>query len=465
MADVRHALTRRRAGVLFLGTALGSSLGGGVAGDAHALALSNTQTGSDVGTPPPALRHVPWSRHTGIYEVNLRQFTPEGTLRAFEAHLPRIARLGVGIVWLMPLQPIGLQKRKGTLGSYYAVRDYTAVNPEFGTLGDVQRVVKTAHALGLKIILDWVANHTAWDHPWVTQHRDWYQQDAQGQIGPFSHVWTAGQAPEVWDDVVGLDYGNRALWPAMTEAMLYWQREAGFDGLRCDVAGLVPVAFWDQARAALDRVKPVFMLAEADLPELHAQAFDMGYDWKLFDTFKAIAKGKANAADLRAWWALRQTRYPADAYGMNFVSNHDINSWDGTDLELYGSDAAYKAMTVLAATLPGMPLLYGGQESGLDKRLAFFEKDPIAWKTYALSAHHRRLMALKRDQAALANGTAGGPLQFVAQASDAVVGYTRQRGSSRVAVAVNLSDQPQRAVLPGAAVQTLPAWGWQIVAR
>ena len=410
-------------------------------------------------------RHVAWATRSTIYEVNIRQFTPEGTLKAFEAHLPRLAKLGVHILWLMPLQPIGQLKRKGSLGSYYAICDYTAVNPEFGTLEDLQRVVQRAHALGLKVILDWVANHTAWDHPWVTQHPDWYQQDAKGEIGPFSHVWTPGQPAEVWEDVVGLDYGQRGLWDAMTDAMLYWQREVGFDGFRCDVAGLVPVPFWNHVRAALDRVKPVFMLAESDRPELQAQAFDMGYDWALYDRFKAIAQGKADAVSLRDWWAQRQAKYPPDAWGMNFVGNHDTNSWDGTDLEFYGTEAACKAMTVLSFTLPGMPMILGGQEGRLDKRLAFFEKDPIAWKGYPLAAHYLALTNLKRRHPALANGAAdgkaSGTLSFLPLDTEAVAAFERRRGPHGLRVAVNLSAQAQT-VHPAGVGITLAPWAWRI---
>jgi glycosidase len=408
--------------------------------------------------PATGVKHVPWSRQAAIYEVNLRQFTPEGTLRAFEAHLPRLRKLGVGIVWLMPLQPIGVKNRKGTLGSYYAIRDYTAVNPEFGTLDDLKRVVRRAHALGMKVILDWVANHTAWDHAWTTEHPERYKKNAQGEIYPVTFTPESGPV-ERWDDVVGLDYNDRGLWDAMAQAMLLWLREADLDGFRCDVAGLVPTPFWEHLRPRLDAVKPVFMLAESDKPELHAKAFDMTYDWALYDTLRSIAQGKAGAADLRAWWTKRQDKYPTDAIGMNFTGNHDSNSWAGSDAEFYGSPAAFKAMAVLAATLPGMPLIYGGQESYFEKRLQFFEKDPIVWGDYSLAGFYSRLLALKKRHPALANGP-GGSLQIEDGGNDAVFSFTRRSGGRRLRVTVNMSGESQ-AIAGG---DSLAAWAWRIAA-
>lgn len=402
---------------------------------------------------PPEFPHVLWSRNANIYEVNIRQYTPEGTLDAFAAHLPRLKKMGVDILWLMPVQPIGVINRKGTLGSYYSIRDYGAVNPEFGTLTDFKRVVNEAHALGMKVILDWVANHTAWDHAWVSSHPDWYKKNAAGEIHAYTYMGVGGGEPEYWTDVVGLDFKRSDLWPAMTEAMLFWLKETDIDGFRCDVAALVPTPFWEQARVALERVKPVFMLAEADEADLHERAFDMTYDWRLYDTLKAIAQGKANAGALKTWWKKREEKYPADAYGMFYTANHDSNSWQGTDTEFYGE--AFKAMAVLAATLPGMPLIYGGQEGVLDKKLAFFERDAMAWKGYPLAAFYSELLKLKHTHAALANGLKGGALSWLSGDSDALLVFARTSPDSRIIVRVNLSATPQG---------TLPAWGWQIEA-
>lgn len=437
-------LNRRHAALALLAAGLSACT------TARTTALQHNMTAT-----PPGFAHVPWSHQASIYEVNVRQYTPEGTFIAFEAHLPRLAAMGVGILWFMPIQPIGVQNRKGGLGSYYSIRDYTAINPEFGTLADFQRLVQRAHALGMKIILDWVANHTAWDHTWVAQHPDWYKKDASGQIHAYTYRASPEAEPEYWTDVVGLDYRAPALWPAMTEAMTFWLREADIDGFRCDVASLVPTPFWAQARVALDAIKPVFMLAESEAVDLHASAFDMTYDWKLYDTLKLVAQGKAGAAAVKAWWANEQALYPRDAYRMRYTANHDSNSWHGHDAEFYGP--AFEAMAVLAATLPGMALVYSGQEAGLDRKLAFFEKDPITWRQWPLAGLYTRLLQLKKSQPALGNGLEGGTLEWLPSGNEAVLAFRRQRGARQVNVAVNLSATPQ-----SGAGQQLAAWGWHI---
>ena len=426
------------------------------------LALTLTVPAFAVDTDPATrapMPHVAWSRNANLYEVNIRQFTPEGTIQAFAKQLPRLKKMGVDIIWLMPIQPIGEKNRKGTLGSYYAVRDYTKVNPEFGTLDDLRASVKQAHALGMHVIIDWVANHTAFDHPWTTQHKDWYLHDAKGDIFPVTY--TDGAEPEYWTDVTGLDYKNKDLWKGMTDAMLFWVKEADIDGFRCDVAGKVPTPFWNQARAALDQVKPVFMLAEADKPDLHEHAFDMTYGWDTKDIFKEIAKGKADARALKNFIAHPPKAYPPGAYRMRFTSNHDENSWSGSDTELYGP--AFKAMAVLAATLPDMPLIYGGQESGLDKRIEFFEKDPIAWKTYQYAPFYTGLLALKHDNPALWNGQYGGPVQVLDTGNDKVFAFRRSMAGNTVTVTVNVSGGAQRYTLAGqGGAQQLAAWDYRI---
>jgi glycosidase len=408
--------------------------------------------------------HVPWSRNANIYSVNVRQYTPEGTLAAFASHLPRLKKMGVDILWLMPVQPIGLKNRKGTLGSYYAISDYTAVNPEFGTLDDFRAVVKQAHALGMKVILDWVANHTAWDHPWTKTHTDWYKLDAKGEIFPVT--FTSGPEPEYWTDVVALDYTQRGLWDGMTEAMAFWLRETDIDGFRCDVAGLLPTSYWNHARAALDVIKPVFMLAEWSEPELHEHAFDMTYCWELTDVFKAIGKGTADAGTFREWVRTPKKNFPRSAYRMLFTNNHDINSWHGTDAELYGP--AYQVCAVLTATLPGMQLIYSGQESRLTKRLEFFEKDPIAWKQFELQDFYAGLLKLKKQHAALWNGQYGGDLALLDVGNDKLFAFRRQRDDSSVTVIANLSDAPQTYYAPGrmhveTQAETLAPWSWRIL--
>lgn len=399
--------------------------------------------------------HLPWSRQAVIYQVNVRQYSQAGTLKAVQADLPRLKELGVDVLWLMPVQPIGKLNRKGTLGSYYSISDYTAVNPEFGTLADAKALVAAAHGLGFKVLLDWVANHTAWDHPWATAHKDWFKLNAKGEVYPVT--FNEGQpSEEHWDDVIALDYKSEGLREAMIDAMKFWVREVGLDGFRCDVASLVPTDFWVRARRALDAIKPMFMLAESDAVDLHTSgAFDMTYSWDLADqVFKKIGKGEAGAPLLKAWLAKQPAGYPAHAYRMRFTSNHDFNSWHGTDAELYGD--AYPVLAVLTFTLPGMPLIYNGQEARLDKRLAFFEKDPIAWKGYELTGFYQQLTALKHRRTALAAGQYGGPVRLLEAPAD-VVAFERRLGSDVVRVVVNLSGAEQ--TWQG---NKLAPWGWKL---
>lgn len=250
--------------------------------------------------------HTEWSKNAIIYEVNVRQFTPEGTFIEFEKHLPRLKEMGVDILWLMPINPIGKKNRKGSLGSYYSVKDYKAVNPEFGNMDDLKNLVKKAHDLGMYVILDWVANHTAWDNKMIVDHPEWYTKDSAGNfVSPFD-----------WTDVVDLNYENKALRDYMTGALKFWVEEADIDGYRCDVAGMVPVEFWDRARAELDKIKTVFMLAEAEEVKHHKNAFDMSYAWEFHHIMNEIAKGNKNANDAAEYFIKNDSVYPEDAYRM-----------------------------------------------------------------------------------------------------------------------------------------------------
>lgn len=406
------------------------------------------------------VQHPAWSTSATIYEVNIRQYTPEGTFRAFEPHLPRLRKMGVDVLWIMPINPISEKRRKGSLGSYYAVHDYAAINPEYGTLADFQHLVTAAHAQGFKVIVDWVANHTGWDHVWVDQHPDWYKKSPTGELEGYNYIDLSTGKKEVWEDVIGLDYTKQDVRRAMIEAMSYWVRTADIDGFRCDVAWTLPIAFWDEARASLDRIKPVFLLAEADTPEMHARAFDMTYDWVLFHKLVDIARGQANARDLAKLFTDPARRYPAGAYRMTFTSNHDENSWFGTDRELYG-DAA-DAMAVLAATLPGMPLVYSGQEAAFDRRLKFFDKDEISWGTYPRADFYRRLLSLKKKHPALTNGYTPGNLELIETGSDKIFAFRRVAGKDKVRVVANLSDTPVQVRIAGKKPLTLKAWGWRI---
>src|SRR5471032_2557136 len=419
-------------------------------------------------TPPTAglhtgADHLPWTRSASIYEINVRQYSKEGTFTAVSNDLGRIKAMGVDILWLMPINPIGERNRKGPLGSYYAVKDYTAVNPEFGTLNDLRALVQHAHRLGMHVILDWVGNHTAWDNPWATEHPDWYKKNAKGEIYAVTFNNEAGGS-ESWTDVIGLDFNQKVLWDGMTDAMAYWVREADVDGFRCDASGLVPTAFWDHARAELDKIKPMFMLAEWNEPELHEHAFDMTYAWDLADVLKKIGKGKAGADDLRAWVSHPPKSYPRSAYRMLFTNNHDINTWDGTDGELYGP--AYQAMAVLTFTLPGMPLIYDGQETGLSQRLEFFKKDTINWnKNSELPAFYTGLISLKKHNPALWNGQYGGDITLLDAGNPQVFAFQRQLEANLVRVVVNISGTPQNYALPGEAHPApLNPWAWRIIA-
>ena len=403
------------------------------------------------------MQHVSWSRSANIYEVNVRQYTPEGTLNAFAAHLPRLQQMGVDILWLMPIHPIGKLKRKGKLGSYYAVSDYKAINPEFGKLKDFKALVQQAHELGMKVIIDWVANHTAWDHEWVKQHPDWYLKNDKGQIQ--SYRYDNGTEVEDWTDVVGLDYSQKTLWTAMIQAMQYWVKETDIDGFRCDVAHLLPLKFWQQARAKLDAQKPMFMLAESDDAQLHDAAFDMTYDWALQDVLKKIAKGQADVRDLKDYLASAANALPTDGYRMTFTANHDTNSWHNHDAGHFGD--AFAAMAVIAATFPGMPLVYGGQESGLYKMLQFFEKDTIDWQNFKHEKLYANLLAMKKKHPALHNGALGAPVEVFDAENHHILAFRRQKGIDVVSVQVNMSGQNQSFNLHGKP-RKLGAWEFQI---
>lgn len=403
------------------------------------------------------MQHVSWSRSANIYEVNVRQYTPEGTLNAFAAHLPRLQQMGVDILWFMPIHPIGKLKRKGKLGSYYAVSDYKAINPEFGKLKDFKALVQQAHELGMKVIIDWVANHTAWDHEWVKQHPDWYLKNDKGQIQ--SYRYDNGTEVEDWTDVVGLDYSQKTLWTAMIQAMQYWVKETDIDGFRCDVAHLLPLKFWQQARAKLDAQKPMFMLAESDDAQLHDAAFDMTYDWALQDVLKKIAKGQADVRDLKDYLASAANALPTDGYRMTFTANHDTNSWHNHDAGHFGD--AFAAMAVIAATFPGMPLVYGGQESGLNKMLQFFEKDTIDWQNFKHEKLYANLLAMKKKHPALHNGVLGAPVEVFDAENHHILAFRRQKGIDVVSVQVNMSGQNQSFNLHGKP-RKLGAWEFQI---
>jgi glycosidase len=377
------------------------------------------------------VKHPEWSYDKTIYEVNVRQYTQSGTFNEFAESLPKLKELGVGIVWFMPIHPIGEVNRKGTLGSYYAVKDYYEINPEFGSKEDFKNVVKKIHDLGMYVIIDLVANHTSWDNPLVTGHPEYFKKDSAGAM--------MAPVPD-WHDVVALDYGNKDLWKYMTDMMTYWVKEFDIDGYRCDVAGMVPVPFWDYAVAELKKTKDVFMLAEAWEPELHAKAFDASYGWDYYHIFNDIAKGNKNAFDLINEYKKEQNVYPDNAFRMQMTTNHDENSWNGTVFERMGDGA--EMFAVLSFTLKGIPLIYSGQEAGLDKRLNFFERDPIVWKEHPFRALYTKLTAMKKSAPALFSGEKGGELEFLAGENKDVLVFVREKDGNKVLAAFNLTGKP-----------------------
>ena len=392
-------------------------------------------------TVPPSVGHAEWTRDATIYEVNVRQYTPEGTFRAFMPHLTRLRELGIEILWFMPIQPIGVENRKGTLGSYYSISDYTAVNPEFGTEADFRAVVDSAHALGMRVILDWVPNHTAFDHEWTRDHRDWYTLRPDGSIS----VARDNEGRETdWTDVADLNYDNQDMRRAMIGEMVWWLERMDIDGFRVDVAWGVPYDFWPQMRAALLAVEPeLFLLAEAEDPKLH-QWFDATYGWEFHHLLNEMAQGKKGTGALDEYFAKQRATYPPDAYRMYFTSNHDENSWQGTEFERMGKN--HLPAFVLAATVEGsIPLLYTGQEASLSKRLRFFEKDTVDWKGTSLAEFYDRMFELKRSHPVLLNGDDGGTQRRVPTTPSAsAFAFLRTNGPRSVLVAVNFGDQPAR---------------------
>lgn len=369
-----------------------------------------------------------WIKHTNIYEVNLRQYTQEGTFIAFMPHLRRLRDMGIKTLWFMPLTPIAQKHKKGSLGSYYACSNYTAVDPEFGTLEDFRNLVQKAHALGFKVILDWVANHTGWDHQWTVEHPDWYEKDAA--TGDFKKA--SGM-----DDIIELDFSNAAMRKAMIEAMTFWVRETGIDGFRCDLAFWVQLDFWVEAKAALDRVADLFWLAEADPIEFpdYMQVFDAAYTWTWMHRSEDFCRQHFPLSQLLEILQCYQQVPGIKAW---FTSNHDENTWNGTEYEKYGNLA--KVLAVFSATWPGIPLIYSGQELPNLKRLAFFDKDPIDWNgTFALHGFYKTLLGLKNSSPALA---ADAPLQMIHTSQEPnVLVYKRMHEEAEMVIILNFTGQ------------------------
>ena len=375
-----------------------------------------------------------WVHSTNIYEVNVRQYTTEGTFNAFALEMSRLKEMGVETLWFMPITPIAQKNMKGSLGSYYACSDYTSINPEFGTLEDFKNLVKQAHEMGFKVIIDWVANHTGWDHVWTKEHPDYYLKDSA--TGDF-------QIASGMDDIIELDFDKPELRKAMIDAMKFWVDECDIDGFRCDLAFWVELDFWKEARPQLDAVKPLFWLGEFDeleKPE-YGEAFDASYSWtwmhKTEDFYKKqqpldslydVLKRYDDLGDhtMRAW----------------FTTNHDENSWNGTEYEKYGEMA--KVLAVFSFTWNGLPLLYSGQELGNTKRIKFFDKDTIVASANAdmLTSFYKTLLNLKRNNPALRAGdTTVKTFRIKTNAPEQIFAYLRKKENREILVVLNLSGE------------------------
>ena len=379
------------------------------------------------------LTNPDWVKNATIYELNIRQFSQEGTFKAIEKQLPRLKKMGINIIWLMPVQPIGVINRKGSLGSYYSVKDYLKVNPEFGTDADFRSLVKAIHAQGMYVILDWVANHSSWDNTLATQHPEWYTKSREGKFQ--STPWRD------YDDIIDFDYSQPGLRKYMTEALKFWVKEYDIDGYRCDVASFVPIDFWENARKELDAIKPVFMLAEAEDKELHRKAFDATYNWTLWNILHQIAINNKSVKTLgEAYIAEHVSIFPKEGIRMNFIDNHDKNSWEGNQYSNFGP--ALKAVTVFTVMMDGMTLVYSGQEAGLDRSLLFFERDPIEWKKHENEALYTTLFALKHKNQALWNGKYGGEMvRIMNDKMDQIISFVREKNGDKVITLINLSRE------------------------
>ncbi|MBI6117760.1 alpha-amylase family glycosyl hydrolase [Salegentibacter maritimus] len=389
-----------------------------------------------------------------IYEANIRQYSPEGTFDAFTKDIPQLKELGVKVIWLMPIYPISMKNRKATgdlsvediedpeerekyLGSYYSISDYTDVNPEFGNFEDFEELVETAHENGMYVILDWVANHTGWDHKWIKENPDYYHKNEKGEVT--DPINPATGESWGWTDVAHLNFENKELHEAMGEEMEFWVENYDVDGFRADVAGEVPTEFWESIVPQLKEIKPVFMLAESEDKDLFENAFDMGYNWEGHHIMNEMAQGKKTAKDWDAYMQKIDSTYQDDDYLMNFVTNHDENSWNGTVKERMGE--ASEAMLALSYTLPGMPLIYSGQEYDMDKRLLFFEKDTIPKGKGKVWPLLEELGKLKNENKALHGAKEAASYESIKTSEEEkVLAFKREKDGAKLIFIANMNE-------------------------
>ncbi len=415
-----------------------------------------------------------WVRSTVIYEVNVRQYSEAGTFAEVEADLERIKALGAMTLWFMPVHPIGAVNRKGPLGSYYSITDYRGINPEFGTHEDFKRLVDQAQGMGFRIIMDWVANHTAWDHSWTESNPEFYATDESGGfVPPYGFDWT---------DVIQLDFTNDELREAMIGEMMYWVTEYGIDGFRCDYAKGVPTTFWEDAASRLREVRPdIYLLSEAETPQHQLKAFNSSYGFDMMHVINSVAAGKYGASHIDDDLAKSAVRFPQGGSMLYYTTNHDENSWLGTVYERLGGGV--EVFAVLTYLLDGVPLIYNGQEAGLAKRLEFFERDPINWRPHPLADLYRTLNQLRTSNPALFTGASFKRIPTTDNAAIYLV--HRADGDHAVLGLLNLSGREttfdayaegmagewsdvftgENVTLSSKLNRTLPGWGFQVLQK
>ncbi len=396
-----------------------------------------------------------WAKNAVIYQVNVRQFTPEGTFNAFAEHVDRIAALNVDIVWFMPIYPLCETNKKShpeadteSLGSHYAVYDFFSVNPRYGKPEDFRNLVKKLHGLGIKVILDFVPNHTGWDSRWMLRHPEWFRKDATGNI--ISPVKEENGESWGWDDVAQLDYSNKRMRENVIQAHEFWMREFDVDGFREDVAGEVPNSFWNDLRPRLEKIRPVYMLSEDETKgEQHFKiCFNTNYGWETSIVLKKIVKGDLLASALYDWTEKVKQQFGTRGWQLNYTQNHDENTWNGTEQELFGEGA--DCYTALTFCIEGMGMIYSGQEVSLDKRLWFFNKDEIDWTGPSRADFFKTLIDLKHRNKALWNGQSGGVLRKIETgADDKVYAFIREKDGDAFVGIFNLTDQKVPCVLRG----------------
>lgn len=382
-----------------------------------------------------AVDRLEWTKSAVVYELNTRQFSIEGTFREVQAQLLRLKWLGVDIIWMMPIYPIGAENRKGSLGSYYSVRDYKSVNPEFGTFDDFKSLVAEAHKFGLHVIIDWVGNHTSRDAVWVTEHPDWYKWENGSIVAPYD-----------WSDVAQLDVWNRQMWQGMVEAMSFWLTEADIDGFRCDMASLLPLEFWEYVRTEINKIKPVFMLAESEDSKLSEYAFDATYCWELLHLMNNLSQQRKSLDDLVAYFTRSRVMFNPRDMRLAFTSNHDENSWNGSEFERMG--LAARQMAALTYVIPSIPLIYNGQEVAFSGRLKFFDKDEIEWEVNLdFTQFYQKLNRMKKAHPALWNAELGGSFNYFIDKPN-VLRIERKLGDDIVVGIFNFSPLLQSVRIP-----------------